>query len=186
MSRLGRTGSTDGFTLVELLVAITILVVITGPLASAVVMALRTTGDATDRLARSHDIQTTETTFASDVQSSRALEVLTGAASGCGHPTAFLLRLSWTDTQPRIVTYTVETDAGSGETQMVRWTCTAGTSSNRRVLAHVLSPTVAPDLQCQPVACDVATPQRPQDVRLELTDAAGERFVLRGTRRVAL
>lgn len=57
----------DGFTLVELLVAIVILAVITVPLADAVISVLRNQGATEDRLALSHDAQLAASYFAQDV-----------------------------------------------------------------------------------------------------------------------
>jgi prepilin-type N-terminal cleavage/methylation domain-containing protein len=59
----------DGFTLVELLVAIVILAVITVPLADTVIGVLRNQDDTADRLALSHDSQLSASYFAQDVAS---------------------------------------------------------------------------------------------------------------------
>src|SRR5690349_3603139 len=57
----------DGFTLVELLVAIVILAVITMPLAGAVIGVLRNQDATRDRLEVSHDGQLSASYFAQDV-----------------------------------------------------------------------------------------------------------------------
>ncbi|GAA1154384.1 prepilin-type N-terminal cleavage/methylation domain-containing protein [Kribbella jejuensis] len=65
LTRVRRTD--DGFTLVELLVAVAILAVITVPLANVVIGAFRNTTDTSDRLALSHDAQISASYFARDV-----------------------------------------------------------------------------------------------------------------------
>lgn len=60
----------DGFTLIELLIVITILAVISVPLADAVILFLRNTDATTQRMALSHDAQITGVYFARDVAAS--------------------------------------------------------------------------------------------------------------------
>jgi prepilin-type N-terminal cleavage/methylation domain-containing protein len=57
----------EGFTLVELLVAVAILAIITVPLANVVIGAFRNTTDTSDRLELSHDAQISSSYFARDV-----------------------------------------------------------------------------------------------------------------------
>lgn len=65
LTRRARTD--EGFTLVELLVAIAILAVITVPLANVVIGAFRNTTDTADRLELSHDAQISSSYFGRDV-----------------------------------------------------------------------------------------------------------------------
>jgi prepilin-type N-terminal cleavage/methylation domain-containing protein len=57
----------DGFSLVELLIAVVLLAVITVPLADTVIGVLRNQDDTADRLALSHDSQISASYFAQDV-----------------------------------------------------------------------------------------------------------------------
>lgn len=57
----------EGFTLVELLVAVAILGIITVPLANVVIGAFHNTTDTSDRLELSHDAQISSSYFARDV-----------------------------------------------------------------------------------------------------------------------
>ncbi|MGW6199556.1 PulJ/GspJ family protein [Kribbella sp. NPDC055110] len=57
----------EGFTLVELLVAVAILAIVTVPLANVVIGAFRNTTDTSDRLELSHDAQISSSYFARDV-----------------------------------------------------------------------------------------------------------------------
>jgi len=71
MSRTGKPGTRgdDGFTLVELLLAIIIIGVITVPLADVVIGYLHNTDATTARLLASHDVQITSAYWAQDVAS---------------------------------------------------------------------------------------------------------------------
>jgi len=62
-----RVRSDGGFTVVELLVTMVILVVITVPVANVVISALRNTATSSDRLSLSHDAQIAAAYFARDV-----------------------------------------------------------------------------------------------------------------------
>jgi len=66
--RLNRRSDT-GFTLVELLVTVTVLAVVAVPLANVVIGFLRNTDDTSDRLTLSHDAQISAAYFARDVAS---------------------------------------------------------------------------------------------------------------------
>jgi prepilin-type N-terminal cleavage/methylation domain-containing protein len=73
--------SEDGFTLVELMIAIVIMAVITVPLANVVIGVLHNQGDTADRLALSHDGQISSSYFAQDVASTgiRDYDAIPGA-----------------------------------------------------------------------------------------------------------
>ena len=66
---LTRRHADDGFTLVELLLAIVMLGIIIVPLANMVINALRQTDQSSGRLAESHDAQISAAYWAADVSS---------------------------------------------------------------------------------------------------------------------
>jgi len=63
-------GRDDGFTLVELLMTVTILGIIMGPLIAAILVILNNYTSTEDRLSGSHDVQMADAYFASDVKAS--------------------------------------------------------------------------------------------------------------------
>ncbi len=165
----------EGFTLVEMLVAITVLVLIIGPLVTALVVYLRNTDQTMDRMALSHDAQITAAYFSQDVQSvgvrdwdqptlpeSASVELDAPATAGlypcgaAGTPNA-LLRLVSNDLDaqaPQRVSYVVRT-VGT-ERQLRRLTCDgSGTLTSDVVLAHNLAADPAPQVTCADVETDV-------------------------------
>lgn len=176
---MSRRRHEEGFTLVELMVAVTILAILTATLASAFIVTFRTADDANERLALAHDVQISTAAFASDVQS--ADQVWTGdPAPTCG-PGGGLLNLRWVDgTTVNLVTYAVTT-AGS-ERRLVRHRCTVGASSTQQVLSHFVSSVAAPSCDAGPCGT-AAVPARPRQVVLTVTDTLSAQHELRGTRR---
>jgi len=91
--------SEGGFTLMELLMAVTILGIIISALAGGLIAYMRVSGETADRLGETPQIQVASTYFASDVQSAervRADEFLCGGAADG----RLLVSLNWTDPHP--------------------------------------------------------------------------------------
>lgn len=171
--------SEDGFTLVELMLAVTILAVISGTLASAFIVSFRTADDANERLALAHDVHISTAAFASDVQS--ADQVWTGdPAPACGPP-AGLLNLRWVDgTTVNLVTYAVS--SSGPEQRLVRHRCTVGAGVTEQVLSHFVGSVTTPS--CDAASCGSAVqPTRPRQVVMTVTDTLSAPHELRGTRR---
>lgn len=171
-----------GFTLVELLVAITVLVLITGPLTTAFVVALRTTDEATERLSLAHDLQISAATFASDIHSATGVWV-TDPAPACnpaGGSTVLLL--GWTaGPTSHLVHYTLV--SAGGEKRLVRQHCETGQSDEVQVVSHLVG-SVQP-ATCGADACTgtAGAPERPRRVALTVVDVAGADHTILGTRR---
>lgn len=166
----------DGFTLVELMVAVTILTVVIGVIGAAVVVTFRTTDEANGRLARAHDVQISTSAFASDVQS--ADTVLAGSgAPPCG--AAATLSFVWTDSvaSPPVVNVVSYRLDGS---RLLRSHCKTGgvTSTYEQVLSHNVKSAAAPT--CDASACTIP---KPRQVSWEITDTSDASHTLRGTRR---
>jgi prepilin-type N-terminal cleavage/methylation domain-containing protein len=170
----------DGFTLVELMVAVVILVLVTAALAAALVVTFRTTDEANDRLARAHDVHISTSAFASDVQSADA--VVGGPTSPpCGSANADL-SFVWTDTaaSPSPVAHVVSYQL-DGQ-RLLRHHCKSGGMSVtvEQKLSHFVSTADAP--RCDGTPC-AAGAQRPREVVWQLTGTTAESHTLRGTRR---
>lgn len=143
----------DGFTLVELVLAVTLMGVVIGAVASAMIVMFTTTGETTERLSESPDLQMAAAYFGSDVQSAKTF---TGS---CGPAGAALVTLSWTDPgaspnpavaddTERTVRYVVET-AGTQKT-LVRYACTNSGSADKTMLVDFVNPASTPTLACTP------------------------------------
>jgi prepilin-type N-terminal cleavage/methylation domain-containing protein len=183
-------GDGDGFTLVELTMAVAITGIITSVIAACVIVGLKTTDATASRLAESHDAQLVSTYLAADVQSASESGVDTAAAtdSGCGavgdegtySGGANVLRLSWTQDQPApavsyVASYRRAKNVATGEWQLLRITCTNhGTGSSITVARQLADPAVSP-----PVV-DVG---HPPAVSLTLNELSGYRYSVAAVRR---
>ncbi len=159
----------SGFTIVELLLAMSISVIVLTVTASAFMVSLRSTDESTTRLSASQDGGFTSTYFARDVQSSQTVST---TAAACGAAAGQLVvSMSWTDvdTAEHVDYRYVET---SGVGQLIRTRC--GSVSRSNVVARYLVAT--PTLTCSP-GCGSAT-----SVTLNL-DEQDAQFSLTGTRR---
>ncbi|MGV8848146.1 MAG: PulJ/GspJ family protein [Propionibacteriaceae bacterium] len=179
----------DGFTLVELLVAIVILGIISVPLGNVLIGYFRNTDATTARLIESHDAQISSAYWAQDVASigTRSTtppnplnqSVWTGASSPYLCPTAGtrIVSLAWDDftsagTRTVIqVVYVVQTVSGHTELHRVRCQGTAAVVSDV-TLAHDLDPSTPPTVACpgtSVVNCAGAGSDVPRSVTLTLT-----------------
>lgn len=132
-----------GFTLVELLIAISIIGMIMGAISVAFIVSLRVTDETQSRLEESHAADLTSAYFVSDFQSAETLEAT------CGPAGEAILQFSWTDPgptqgsgddEPRAVSYVVETQ--DGEKRLNRYFCVgADTAGEVVTLARLLSDT---------------------------------------------
>jgi prepilin-type N-terminal cleavage/methylation domain-containing protein len=180
----------DGFTLVELLIAIVILGIITVPLSNVVIGFFRSADATTARLIESHDVQIATAYWAQDVASigTRSTtspfalnqSVETGVAynaglyqcGAAGTPSA-IVRLAWdyssgpgtTATLVRVA-YVVQTFSGQTELHRLRCDGSAVVVSDVTV-AHDLDPSTLPALVCS-TSC-TASPTVPKSLTLTLT-----------------
>src|ERR1044071_10493789 len=89
----------DGFTLIELVIAIAILGIVTSGLATAFITTIRGTKDLHNRFIESQDAQLLATYFPSDVQSANPTTIDTSAspADECSGVTGTnVIRMRWT------------------------------------------------------------------------------------------
>lgn len=179
----------DGFTLVELLVAIVILGIIFVPLSNVVISYFRNTDATTARLIESHDTQMSSVYWAQDVASigTRSTtapyplnqSVWTGASdlypcTTAGTPIVSLAWDDFTSAGPRTliqVVYVVQTVSGQTELHRVRCQGSAALVSDVTI-AHDLDPLTPPTVACvgtSGVNCAAAGPNVPKSVTLTLT-----------------
>ena len=133
-----------GFTLVELVIVITIMPLIIGALAMALVAMFSLSSTTAARLTNSSDAQVVASGFTQDVRS--AVQITTGSTPACGTGTQ-LVGLEWnfstsTNTFQTVVTYAI-IPAGSLD-ELVREYCAAGASTtptSTSTVAFDVSPT---------------------------------------------
>jgi len=183
-------GGDDGFTLVELIIAIIIIGVITVPLGDVVIGFLRSSDATTARLLESHDVQIASAYWAQDVASigtrsttnpyplNQSVETGVAYNSGlypCGAATTpdAIARLAWDDfsgagasTIVRVAYIVVQT--ASGPTELHRLRCQGSPVVVSDVtIAHDLDPLTPPALACS-TTC-TAAPTVPGALTLTLT-----------------
>src|SRR4051794_23869428 len=89
--------SEAGITLIELMIAVTLLGIIIVPLTTAMVTGLISTGEAASRLSESRSPLFASAYFADDAQSSDVNGVTVGGAAACGGGTN-VVTFSWNET----------------------------------------------------------------------------------------
>ena len=141
----GRGGA--GFTLVEVLTAVTVLALVMGPLASAAVMFAAHGGDATQNLADVGTVRTATLLFVADGESADV--VVTPDPSPCGSSNPALVSTTWDDAGT-VYRASWFADASGATVVLVRRRCT-GTSLVSTVVVGDLR--AAPSIACTP-ACD--------------------------------
>lgn len=179
LSRLRRTD--DGFTLVELLIAIVILAVITVPLADAVIGVLHNQDETEDRLALSHDAQIAASYFAKDVAAvgirnpdlintggMHFQSIWRGAAHDAGGqqcgPGAVaqdvrLMSDNW-DAPDSVTTHVVAYYLKPGTTELHRVKCTGSAPPFDVVVAHHVDPNTAVTVECSSTCEDTPPPRQ--------------------------
>jgi type II secretory pathway pseudopilin PulG len=107
-----------GFTLVELLIGILITMIIVGAIGSAMIITLKTSGVANQRMAENHDVLIESAYLANDVQSAAQVNVPGGGGSCTG---AFATLVTFAYSMPGNPSAVYQCGTGSnGETQVIR------------------------------------------------------------------
>ena len=167
-TRASRWHDQQGFTLVELMIAIAITGLIVSAIAGALIVSFATTGVTQTRLAESHDVQVTSAYLANDVQSAASVNLASGGTcSGASTP---LVTFNYDHGN---AVYACGT-AANGETQVTR-----RFGGDTVVLAHFAG-TARPTVTCAPNAGCGGTVN---SVTMAFTEASGYSYTLVGSRR---
>jgi type II secretory pathway pseudopilin PulG len=173
-----------GETLVEVLIAVTILAIVIVPLADALIGFVRNTDATTRRMNESHDVQLASTYFARDVQNLgirdwsspnlALLQSINNASYPCTGPGAPVLNLAWDDPTtvsglPTVISVTYLVRDAGGEHQLRRLLCRgSATAESDVVVVHNLVGTPGPPV-CEPSPCTGAGASVPQRVTLTVS-----------------
>lgn len=189
----------DGFTLVELLVAISVLGLLLSAITGSIFVGMRTAARTEDRLTESNDELTATGYFADDVQGAKSVTVST--VPKCGTDASAVVEFvgqdfadtatpaaATPDTVTTVVSYVLRTRTGSTGTtrELHRLACTAPAASPAYPLTPVTDVAVvgqlvaaAPVVNCGSVACSAFV-----QVNLVLTaDSGSLTYTLTGRRR---
>lgn len=174
----------SGFTLVELLITIAILGVVIAPLTAALIVALRTTDETSNRLAGSNDAQLLSIWLPGDIQSagnqSGDIVAAPTANTECSGVTN-LLRLRWRETQSTTTTYVAAYAIRSGPDgtwRLVRYSCVNGGAATTHVVARNLAATSAGSVSVTGTKVAVTLTEQATP-----TEPAGYSFTVSGNRR---
>jgi prepilin-type N-terminal cleavage/methylation domain-containing protein len=183
-ARLARARRADsGFTLIELVISVSILGLVMTAITTAMLVALKTNSETESRLTESRDVQFASTWFGDDVASANT--VTAGGTALCAVPAGSSVVVQFQNydittppaaapartapygvTNPRMVTYAL-TAAG----ELHRLVCGNATAADN-VVAHSLAPT-APTVTVSGTSATVTLTEK----------KSGETFTLRGNRR---
>jgi prepilin-type N-terminal cleavage/methylation domain-containing protein len=133
-----------GFTLVEMLVAVAVLGIVSGALAAALMLVVKTQSSATDRYRDSHSAQLLTTYLPADVQSvapNNQADTTFSAGWQCAGaaPGSNLLRLAAGDSAGTTTYISYRYQQVGAEYQVVRYTCRLGTAPTSIVAAHTIA-----------------------------------------------
>jgi prepilin-type N-terminal cleavage/methylation domain-containing protein len=179
------SGRERGFTLVELLVSVTILGIIIGSITATFTVLSRTADSTQSRFTQSRGLKFANGYWVPDVASSESVN----PTARCGNAGTVLVTFKWTDIiDPSVVRVATWSKVTSGsDTSLVRSLCTLD------ALSSPLTTTIAPQINASAtqVACvtagvsgSCATDSAPSQVNLTLATADGRTFQLLGTRKV--
>jgi len=174
------------FTLIELVVAVSLLTVVMGALAGVYIILLRLAPAPGSAYSESHDAQVASTFWPTDVQSA---EDVSTTDTSCSDPalgaTAPLVRFAWTTPGglTKLAAYRVRAGVrGAPGEDLIRTFCTQDGGKpvvrTSTVIAHRAEPA---SVLCDTPSC--APPVRTS--KLTVTEADGYTFTVGGTRRVA-
>jgi type II secretory pathway pseudopilin PulG len=165
----------SGFTLIELILTMSMLTIIVGAIAATVIVGLRDATGVDTRLSESHDAQRASEYFVNDAQSAAGVTLNTN--DSCADLTPPLVTFTWADSGvANVATYEVKAGA------LHRRFCQGGALVLDQIVAHLISSATPPVPTCRPAP---SCPGRPDVVQLSVQETSGYSFSLRGVVRSA-
>jgi prepilin-type N-terminal cleavage/methylation domain-containing protein len=141
----------EGMTLIELIISISLLGILVGPILSFIVVGFLSSDGSTNKVADSVSAQLVSTYLVTDIQSADVVRPLEGA---CGAAGTALLHLSWNIPGSTAINDVVYFSAvgPSGRTELRRETCGAGGSSSTLLMQDLadsgMTTTCQPTVTC--------------------------------------
>ena len=161
----------EGFTLIELVVSVTVLSLIIGPLTAAATFFLSHGQGASQAFADDTSVRSVMSVFTTDAQSAETVTAPDPAP--CGSSSSALVTLMWTD-DGTIFKASWSTITSGSTLTLVRRRCTGTTLVSTLLVADVLA---APAVSCAPNCANPAT------ITLTGTAANGAAFSIATKRR---
>lgn len=155
-ARPGKSQKQDhGFTLVELLIVITILPIVVGAISVGLLSVFSLHTNVSNRISDSANSQILSAYFIKDVQSADQVNTQTSSSPQCGTGTQ-LLGLTWNSSQT-IISYIISSGTNGTTTtySLVRQKCTAGNStpvSSTTLISDIASNQPPPSIACSATA----------------------------------
>lgn len=186
----------SGFTLVELLVSIAVLGIVMSAIATALLVAMKSTAATATTLGESGDLQVAEAYFANDVGGANSMANTGPPHCGAG---TLVIELSGPDFDPatltpqsRVISYvatTTATPGGSSVTELHRLACVGAGSAAAPLIpsedvkiADELSEAAPPVAVCTDAAGTLGCSDVSTAATLTMTSDSGEQFAISGTR----
>lgn len=171
--RKARRGD-EGISLIEMIVATTIMLTALTAIAGALVVSVTTTDQTEERLTEAAGVAFASAYFVPDVAS--AVTVTLGDVTGCPLTGTAVVRLNWTDDgAQQIAAYAVRDYEGS-QTLMRRF-CVGGSGNEIAIVRGVSGP---PTVVCSPNCSSIE-----RRVRMSLSFPSGRMVEVSGSRRVS-
>ncbi len=142
-----------GFTLVELLIVVTILPLVIGAISMGLVSVLSLQSRVSNRLSGSGDLETVDATFVKDIQSATTITTEATSPPECGTTGTQLLGLVWSDGQSAVSYVSVPMTNGTTNYSLERTYCTFGdfaTPARTTVISYDLSGSQSAPSICAP------------------------------------
>jgi prepilin-type N-terminal cleavage/methylation domain-containing protein len=167
-----RTRGDAGFTLVEIVVAVTVMGMIVGPLTAAAAFFMSHGQAATGQFADDTSVRSVVSLFDTDAQSAETVTAPDPAP--CGSGSSALVTMTWTDDGGTVFRASWSTQTSGTTIALVRQRCTGTTLVSTILVADVIA---APTVTCSPNCANAST------ITMTGTAANGGGFTVSSKRR---